>query len=90
MNPQNLNPIAATLASFIGMGVFIVLLIVGLVFFSYLLIIGGVIGLILLGILYLRAKFFAPKKKNSKNPKAAPSTKSKFKASYRINSSAGL
>jgi len=65
MNPQVKNKIVGTLISFIGMGVFVVLFILGLIFFSYLLIIGAIVGLILFGIAYLRAKFFQQKVKKT-------------------------
>ena len=58
MNQPTTNRLTAVLGSFIGMGIFIVLLALGIIFFSYLFIIGSVIGLILFGIAYLRAKFF--------------------------------
>jgi len=59
MKQKTKQKLSVILTSFIGMGVFIVLFIVGLIFLSYLLIIGGIIGLILFSIAYLRAKFFA-------------------------------
>ncbi len=60
MNQQR-HPIASALGSIIGVVIFIGLFIVGLIFFSYLLIIGGIIGLVLFLIAYIRAKFFAKK-----------------------------
>lgn len=61
MNPTQKNRIVSSLASIVGMGVFVLLFIIGLVFFSYLLIIGGIIGLVLFAIGYVRAKFFLRK-----------------------------
>ena len=71
MTAQNTNKLFATLTSFIGMGIFIVLLILGLVFFSYLLIIGGIIGLILFVIAWVRAKFFMHKMKKHNHKKTS-------------------
>ncbi|MCB1827935.1 MAG: hypothetical protein KDH94_05860 [Coxiellaceae bacterium] len=65
MNTKNTPNLGNILASFVGMGIFIVLFIVGLIFFSYLLIIGGIVGLILFGIAYLRLKFFSRKNKKA-------------------------
>lgn len=44
---------------FIGMGIFIVILAVGIVVFSYLLILGAAIGLILFGIFWIYQKLTA-------------------------------
>ena len=52
-----LNRIMNMLAPFVAMGVFLVLLIVGLVVVSYLLIWGALIGLILFAIAYVRSLF---------------------------------
>ncbi len=46
------------LASFIGMGIFLVLLVVGIIVFSYIILIGAAIGLVLFAIAYVRARFF--------------------------------
>lgn len=54
---------AAKLLPFLGMGVFIVLFIFGLMVLSYVLIIGAVIGLILFLINYIRTKFSHTHKK---------------------------
>lgn len=58
---QKNNNLGNTIASFLGLGVFIVLLICAIVFLSYLFIIGAVIGLILYLIALFRAKFMRPK-----------------------------
>ena len=55
------NPITSVIATIIGAVVFIGLFVLGLIFFSYLLIIGAIIGLVLFGIGYVRARFFAKK-----------------------------
>ena len=56
------NPnLGNTILSFVGLGIFIVLIICALIFFSYLFIIGAIIGLILWVIAYLRQKFGKPK-----------------------------
>lgn len=54
-SPQNLT---STLVSFIGLGVFIVLFICALIFFSYIFVIGAGIGLILFLISYIRALLY--------------------------------
>lgn len=59
--PHARNKLAAVIMPIIGMALFIILFVVGLVFFSYLLIIGTIIGLVLFTIAYIRAKFFAKK-----------------------------
>jgi len=46
---------------YIGMALFIGVLIISLVFFSYLFIIAAIIGLVLFVIGYIRARFFAKK-----------------------------
>jgi len=55
---RNTHKLASVLGSIVGIAVFIGLFILGLIFFSYLLIIGGIIGLVLFLIGYIRAKFF--------------------------------
>lgn len=55
------NNITNALGSFIGLGIFIVLLICALIFFSYIFVIGATIGLVLFLIAYIRKRFFAPK-----------------------------
>jgi len=61
---KNKNPIASTIGAIIAAIVFIGLFILGLIFFSYLLIIGAIIGLVLFGIGYVRARFFTKKHPN--------------------------
>lgn len=46
---------------FIGLGILVVLLIVGIVLAFHLIIWGTLVGLILFGIAYIRAKFFRKK-----------------------------
>lgn len=46
---------------FIGMGIFLVVLVIAIIFLSYIFIIGGIIGLILFGIVYIKEKFFTRK-----------------------------
>ncbi len=55
------------LVPFIGMGIFIVLIIVGLIFLSYLIVIGALIGFVLFVLAYLKNRFF---------PNKYPTTKS--------------
>lgn len=55
------NRFNSKLSSFIGMGIFLVLLVIGIIFFSYLLLVGAIIGLVLFAIAYIRAKFFLRK-----------------------------
>ncbi len=50
------NNLGNMIASFLGLGIFIALLICALVFFSYVFVIGAVIGLILFIVSYIRAK----------------------------------
>lgn len=59
---QTQHKMAFGFAQFIGMAVFILLFIVGIVFFSYLLIFGAVVGLILFGVGYIRAKIMRSKR----------------------------
>jgi uncharacterized membrane protein len=54
MKPQSLPN---TLTSFIGLGIFIVLLICAFIFLSYIFIIGAVIGLVLFLFSYFKARF---------------------------------
>ncbi len=49
------------LLPYISLGIFIVLVIIGILFLSYILIIGAIIGLALFIIGYLKAKFFPTK-----------------------------
>ncbi len=58
---HHINKITAKLMPFIGMCIFIVLLIASIVFFSYIFIIGAIIGLILLVIGYIRSKLLHAK-----------------------------
>ena len=50
---------------FIGMGIFLVLLAVGVVVFSYLLILGAVVGIILFGVFWIYQKFTTPRRPRS-------------------------
>lgn len=54
MNSKN---ISNTILSFIGLGIFIVLLICALIFLSYIFVIGAAIGLVLFLISYLKTRF---------------------------------
>ncbi len=53
---HHINKVTAKLMPFIGMCIFVMLLIASIVFFSYIFIIGAIIGLILFVIGYIRAK----------------------------------
>ncbi len=55
---------------FIALGIFIVILVVGLVVFSYLLIIGAIVGIILFGISWVYNKLTGRKRQklNKKSP----------------------
>jgi hypothetical protein len=64
MQPQRPN-IGAAIASFIGLGIFIVLLIVSIFIFSYLFIMGAAIGLILFTIAAIRNWWWRRKHKVS-------------------------
>lgn len=46
---------------FIGMLVFFILFIIGLIFFSYLILLGAIVGFIAFAIFYLRAKYLLHK-----------------------------
>ena len=47
----------ARIMPFIGLGLFVVLLVVGIIFLSYLFILGAAVGLILFAIAWIKAKF---------------------------------
>lgn len=55
------NSFFAKIMPFFGVGIFIVLFIAALVFLSYILLIGAVIGIVLFVISYIRNKFFGGK-----------------------------
>lgn len=46
---------------YIGMGILVALFIIGLIIFSYVIVIGAIIGLIFFAIAYIRSKFAAKK-----------------------------
>jgi hypothetical protein len=50
------------IAPYIGIGVFLVVCVLALLIFSYILLIGGIIGLILFLIAYIKTRFFPGKK----------------------------
>ena len=54
---QSMNKLKAKVMPYIGMGLFLILFLLGLVVFSYILIIGAIVGLILFLIAYIRSKF---------------------------------
>lgn len=56
------NPLLAKFLPFLMLGLMIVLFIIGVIFFSYVLIIAVIIGAILYAVAYIRLKFFTPKK----------------------------
>lgn len=58
----------ARIMPFISLGIFIVLLVVGIVFLSYIFVIGAVVGLIIYAIAWIRIKFAG------KTTQATPST----------------
>ncbi len=63
-NPnQQSSPLLAKLLPFLGMGIFFVVIIIALIFFSYILLLGGLIGLVLFVVAFIKEKFF-PTKKN--------------------------
>lgn len=64
MQSPRANPILARLMAFVGLGVFIALLIVCFFIFSYIFIIGAILGLILFGFSWVYNRFF------NKNPSA--------------------
>ncbi len=64
MMTQQHNPILAKLAPFLGAGIFLVIIVVAIIVFSYVLLIGGAIGLILFCLAYLKRKFFPSKKQD--------------------------
>jgi len=55
------NSILGKIMPFIGIGIFLVIVIIALVLLSYVLLIGGAIGLILFCITFLKQKFFPGK-----------------------------
>jgi hypothetical protein len=64
-------PILSRLLPFLLLGMFIVMLVVGLILLWYLLIFGAIVGLFLFALAWIREKFFTPKdlvpyKKNRK------------------------
>jgi len=67
MNNNGFQRILAVIMPFVGMGIFVVLFIVGLIFFSYLLIIAAIIGLVLFAIGYVRVKLFQRKSRTAAN-----------------------
>ena len=58
------NKLGNSLAAFIGLGIFVVLLICAIVVFSYIFLIGAAIGLVLFIIGFIRAKFSGKKQSN--------------------------
>ena len=54
-----MNNIKEAIAGYIGVIIFVILVILGLYIFSYLLIIGALIGLVLYTITFIRLKFFS-------------------------------
>lgn len=72
--PQQPNPLLARIVPFIAIGVFIVLFILGLVVFSYLLVIGAIVGLVLFAIAYVR-NWFLRRKHLHQNPQNKPEEK---------------
>ena len=56
------NPLLAKLLPFLMLGLMIVLFVIGIIFFSYVLIIAVIVGAILYAIAYIRLKFFTRKK----------------------------
>jgi len=62
-----MNNIFSKIAPFIAIGIFLVLLVVGFVLFSYLLIFGAIIGLILFGISWVYNKFFVRRRPQKVN-----------------------
>ena len=54
------------LGYYLAMGICIVLAVIGLIIFSYIIVIGAIIGLALFGLSYLRQRFFMPPKKSNK------------------------
>jgi len=57
-----LKQFLTSIMPFIGMGIFLVLLVAGLVIFSYLLIFGAVVGLVLFTIFWIYNKLTGPAK----------------------------
>ncbi len=63
MNQTRQTPnFLARLLPFFGMGVLVVIAIVAFIFFSYLIVLGCIIGLILFAVAYIKSKFFPSKK----------------------------
>lgn len=62
---NSLNKIIARAMPFIALGVFFLILIAILIVFSYILLIGGLICLVLFGIAYIKMRFFSKNKKPS-------------------------
>lgn len=64
---QTFEKILAKITPFLAMGIFILLLIIGIIALSYLFIVGAIIGLILFAIAFIRSKFI--RKSQNKNNK---------------------
>ena len=67
MHQKNNFKIKNNIQGLFGLIIFIAVLIIGLVFFSYLIIIGAIIGLALFAAAYFRAKFFIKPKKKTRS-----------------------
>jgi ABC-type transport system involved in cytochrome bd biosynthesis fused ATPase/permease subunit len=59
-----MNRFLARLVPFIFLGIMIVLLVVGFVIFSYILMFGALVGVVLFVVAWIRETFFSPKDKN--------------------------
>lgn len=57
------NNVGNVIASFLGLGIFVALLICAIIFFSYVFVIGAIIGLILFVVAFIRSKL-----QGKKNP----------------------
>lgn len=60
---RNISTLFARLLPFLWVGILLVLAFIGIIFFSYVLILGAFVGLVIYGIAYLRSKFFPKKPK---------------------------
>jgi len=67
MNQSSPRP-KMTFMSFVGMGIFLVLMIAGIFLLSALLIWGAVIGIVLFAISYIKQRLFPSKKKGMSPP----------------------
>lgn len=60
---KNISILFARLLPFLWVGILLVLAFIGIIFFSYVLILGAFVGLVIYGVAYLRNKFFTKKSK---------------------------